>query len=146
MVKKGLSPEEFNQYINKKVDDDKIELFYRANLINPLKIELFKDFIISLIELVHSSYPGDDVYYDDYYLNHCKFCFDKVTANFGKEDLYFDGDSKEIFDYCYLTLEESYYNEKKDKNNMTKSLKILYEKIFDMENMNKTQSDLEILL
>lgn len=145
MNKRGLSPEEFHRFVNKKVDDDKIELFYRANLINPLKTELYRDFILSLIETIHSTYPGDDVYYDGYYNNHCKFCFDKVVGNFAKEGLYFEGSDGELYEYLYLTMEESYYKEKDEKGNMIKSLKILYEKIFDMENMNKTQSDLEIL-
>ncbi len=145
MGQQGLTPDEFNKFLNQKLDDDKIELFYRANFINPLKVELFHDFTISLLETVHNTYPGDDVAPNDYYLNHFRFCFDKVVKNFGAEHLYFDGDDKEISEYFYLTLEETYYKDPNKKETIG-ALKNIYNKIFDMENMNKTQSDLEIFL
>ena len=45
MTKRGLTPEEFNKFLNQKMPEDKIELFYRANFVNPLRVELFRDFI-----------------------------------------------------------------------------------------------------
>jgi hypothetical protein len=145
MIKRGLTPEEFNKFLNQKLDDDKIELFYRANFINPLKAELFHDFTISLLDTIHASYPGDDVSPDGYYFNHFKFCFDKVIKNFSIEQLFFNGDGKEVSEYFYLTLEETYYKDQ-NKEKTIFALKNLYNKIFDMENMNKTQSDMDIFL
>ena len=145
MSKKGLSPEEFNRYINQKLPDDKIELFYRANFVNPLKVELFKDFTITLLNMMHDTYPGDDVSTDAYYSNHFKFCFDRVIKGFQKEDLFFSGDGKDIYEYFYLTLEETFYKDP-NKNKTILALIKVYEKIFNMENMDKTQSDMEIFL
>ena len=127
------------------MDEDKIELFYRAKFINPLKVELFRDFIISLLDTVHNTYPGDDVYSEHYYENHFNYCFNKVVQNFKEENLYFDGDKKEIHEYFYLTLEEAYYKEQ-DKPKIIIAFKNIYHKIFDMDNMNKTQSDIELFL
>lgn len=145
MIKKGLTPNEFNKFLNERMDEDQIELFYRVNYINPLKAELFKDFTISLLDLIHNTYPGDDVYSDDYFLNHFNYCFKRVINNFKSEQLYFDGDDKDLSDYFYSTLEETYYSDK-DKDKIILILKSLYDKIFDMESQNKTQSDMEILL
>lgn len=145
MERIGLTPEEFNRFLNKKVDEEKIDLFYQINTINPLKAELFRDFILSLLETIHDTYPGDDVQQENYFINHFKYAFNKIISNFKEEMVFFTGDDKEVFNYFYLTLEETYYN---DKNKITSinALKNLYEKIFDMENLNKTQSDLDIFL
>lgn len=145
MINHGLTPDEFNKFLNQKMDEDQIEIFYRANAINPLKVELFRDFTISLLDTIHDTYPGDDVYSDNYYSNHCTYCFNRVINNFTKENLYFDGVRKEIYEYFYLTLEEAYYKDS-EKNKTIIALKNVYDKIFDMESMNKTQSDMEIFL
>ena len=125
--------------------EDKIELFYRANFVNPLRVELFRDFTISLLDTIHDTYPGDDINFESYYIGHFNYCFQKVIKNFNDEELYFKGDEKEIHEYFYLTLEEAYYKDK-DKNKTVNILKNVYDKIFDMEGMNKTQSDMEIFL
>lgn len=145
MAKKGLTPDEFNRFLNKKMDEDSIELIYRANAINPLKVELFRDFTISLLDTIHDTYPGDDIYSEKYYYNHFRYCFEKVIENFNKESLFFNGDGKDIHDYFYLTLEEAYYKDV-EKNKTINILKNVYDKIFDIENMNKTQSDMEIFI
>jgi hypothetical protein len=144
-IGKITSQEEFNRFLNKKVEEDVIDLFYRKNLVNPIKVELFREFTLSLLETIHDTYPGDDVDQENYYLNHFTFAFKKIVSNFKEEHLYFNGDEKEVFDYFYLTLEETYYSDK-NKSTIIIYLKDLYEKIFDMENFNKTQSDLEIFL
>ena len=145
MSKRGLTPEEFNRFLNQKLPDDKIELFYRANYVNPLRVELFRDFIISLLDVIHDTYPGDDVNSEGYFFNHFKFCVEKVVKNFEAEKLYFNGDFQGVNDYFYLTLEETYYRDP-EKSKAVSTLKSVYEKIFDMENLNKTQSDMEIFL
>ena len=142
---KGFSPEEFNKYLNKVLDEEHVEMFYRAHLINSLRAELFYDFTISLLNVVHSTYPGDDVSSEDYYLNHLRYCFDRVTNDFKKENIEFTGDRSDLFNYFYVTLEETYYKEP-DKQISIDGLKILYEHLFNMDIMEKTQSDLEIFL
>lgn len=145
MSTKKFSPEEFNMFLNKRLDEDQIETFYRINLINPLKVELFRDFTLSLLDIVHATYPGDDIKSDSYFENHFNYCFNKTINNFAKEQLFFNGDDKDIREYFYLTLEETYYNDP-NKNNIIDTLKEVYEKIFDMDNIDKTQSDMEIFI
>lgn len=142
---KGYSAEEFNKFLNRKLDEDKIELFYRANAINPLRVELFRDFTISLIDTVHNTYPGDDVYKDDYYLKHFNYCFNRVINNFKQENIMFPGDSKDLHDYFFITLEDSYYRDS-EKERTSNVLKNLYDRLFDMENVDKTLSDMEIFV
>ena len=127
------------------MDEDKIELFYRANFINPLKTELFRDFTISLLDMVNDTYPGDDVSTEGYYMSHFKYCFNKVIENFNKEELFFNGNGKEIIEYFYVAMEEAYYKET-DKKKTIVYLKNIYDKVFNLEDMNKTQSDLDIFI
>lgn len=145
MANIGLTPEQFNKFLNEKMDEDKIELFYRANCVNPLKVELFRDFTISLLDTIYDTYPGDDVYTENYFLNHFNYCFKIVIDNFSEEKLYFEGDATELNEYFFITLEESFYLEP-NKDKIVNVLKNVYDKIFDMENLNKTQSDMEIFL
>jgi hypothetical protein len=126
-------------------NNDKIDLFYRINYVNPLKVELYKDFILSLIDVIQATYPGDDIQLENYHKDHFKFCFNKVVNNFKQEELYFNGDDMHIFNYFYSTIETTFYLQK-DKIKSISSLKKLYTRIFDMEDMNKTQSDLDLFI
>ena len=52
--------ENFFSYISKPVESDEFEFWVDTNNICFLKMELFRDFVISLVGLVGSTYLGDE--------------------------------------------------------------------------------------
>ncbi len=78
---------------NKSKDDltfEQIEIGYRTNNIIREKIELYYDFISSLLNLIDQTYLGPDfIQSDEDIFSHFNWCFNKIISNFEKERIYF---------------------------------------------------------
>jgi hypothetical protein len=136
----------FFSYISKPVSVDDIDLWVDKNNICYNKLDLFRDFVFSVIDLIYETYLGDEE--NGFQLSeednhrHFKWCWDKTVDNFKKESVYFDNDTE-----CYLFVksfvDETFYNQKitEVKNSLTK----FFLEVFDLERPH-TYSDLDLLL
>ena len=140
--------ENFFLYISKPVDGEEFDVWVDSNNICYLKMELFQDFVISLVNLVYSTYLGHETTIetnikiteeDD--LKHFDWCWGKTIKNFNKEGVYFelDGEHK-VFIKSFL--DETFYSQKVAEVRM--SLVKFFSEVFNMDTIF-TKSDLDLL-
>ncbi len=140
--------ENFFSYISKPVTDEELQFWIDSNDICYQKIELYEDFVKSLISLVYKTYLGDTegqetniTVTNDDNLKHFNWCWLKTIDNFQKEGIYFndDGEHKEFMKSFF---EETFYNQKIKEVKM--SLAKFFDEVFNLEK-SPTKSDLDLL-
>jgi hypothetical protein len=140
--------ENFFLYISKPVDDEEFNFWVDSNNICYLKMELFQDFVISLVNLVYNTYLGHETTIEtnikiteEDNLKHFDWCWGKTISNFNKEGIYFelDGEHKT---FLKSFLDETFYSQKVTEVRM--SLIKFFSEVFNLETMF-TKSDLDLL-
>jgi hypothetical protein len=139
----------FFDWLAKPMKDEDVNAWFLANNITPELTNLFRDFIMSFIELMKETYLGDDFEENietkvgmtvDQKLGHFEWCWNKTIENFTKENIHFNFEEKDyeffksfLFDLFYVN------NDKKLKDSMDDFFKKLFDKKY-----KKTKSDIEI--
>ena len=140
--------ENFFSYISKPITQDEFEFWMDSNDICFLKLELFRDFVVSLVDLIYDTYLGDDstnetkitLSYDED-LAHFNWCWKKNLENFKKEGLFFEIDG-EHYEFMKTFIDETFYAQKSKEVRM--SLVKFFQEVFNTETMF-TKSDLDLL-
>ena len=134
----------FLNYIGEPVASDYIYNFYVTNDIKHDRINLYKDFILSLMGLVLTTYMGDDITTRKQQKEHFDWCWNKNIQNFKEEGI--DLSDKKLYEYFINFTDDIFYTvNNKDNHVLTEHIKLLWEILFDY-NSEKTESDLEMLL
>lgn len=121
---------------------NKLDTWYRAYNISREKLELFHDFLISLNDLINSTYLGDDVLETNkQHKEHFLWCWKKTIDNFKKERIEFKENGLHL-DYFLNFYIESFYTN--NSNEDTLILLNYYNQLFDF-NHTKTSNELDIL-
>ena len=122
---------------------EELDFWFRYNNVSREKINLFYDFIISLDDLIESTYLGSDVIDDESKMKgHFTWCWKRIIENFTKERIFFK-EYGNHFEYLWTFYYEAYYVQKMANANI--QIHDYYYKIFDL-NHQKTTTELEILL
>lgn len=140
--------ENFFSYISKPVEDDEFQFWVDSNNICFLKLDLYRDFIMSLVNLVSSTYLGDDTDFetlirlsDEQNTEHFNWCWKKTLENFRKENIHFEPDG-EHYEFLKSFLDETFYNQKIKE--IKESVVKFFEEVFNTETMF-TKSDLDLV-
>jgi hypothetical protein len=134
--------EGYLEFIFSESYKNQIDVWYRAYNISREKTELFRDFLISLHELIEKTYLGPDVFeYEEDQKGHFTWCWNKTIDNFSKERIYFKetGSHKDYFSNFYI---EAFYLTNLEGNN-SRILEYL-NKLFDFKH-KKSRSELDML-
>lgn len=134
--------EGYLEFIASENFKNQVEVWYKAYNITREKIDLFRDFIVGLHELIDETYLGPDVLFEEKeQKNHFTWCWNKTISNFEKEGILF----KEVgghYNYFWAFFYEAFYlNEVEFKPNRIKEY---YYKLFSF-NYKKTRSELDLL-
>jgi len=122
---------------------EELDFWFRYNNISREKIHLFYDFVISLDELIESTYLGSDMLNDEEkYKGHFNWCWRKIIENFTKEKIFFK-EKGNHFEYLWNFYKEAFYIPKIENKKIM--IYDYYYKIFDLSH-TKTEFELEILL
>ena len=141
MERKGLSPEQFYNYVTEPISREEVGVWVKACNINPEKSELFFDFTNILCEVVCTTYLGKDVIQNDYdKQGHFNWCWKTVIENFKKENIVFKGKGKH-YDYFSNFYYESFYMKNNKEN--TFKIKDFFNKLLILH-LPKTKSELDI--
>lgn len=140
--------ENFFSYISKPVEDDEFQFWVDSNNICFLKLDLYRDFIMSLVNLVSSTYLGDDTDFEtlirlseEQNTEHFNWCWKKTLENFRKENIHFEPDG-EHYEFLKSFLDETFYNQKIKE--IKESVVKFFEEVFNTESMF-TKSDLDLV-
>lgn len=140
--------DQFFNWLTKPMTVDEIDAWYRANNIVPEMSDLFRDFCFTLLNLVDTTYLGDDnnsvetkigLSSEDNEL-HFKWCWNRVIDNFKKENIVFENDD-EMFEYFRNFFMETYYNP--EQKTLKNTLNEFFVTIFNRTNRH-TKSDIEM--
>jgi hypothetical protein len=140
--------ENFFSYISKPVTDEELQFWIDSNDICHQKLELFEDFVKSLVSLVYKTYLGDPEgqetninITDEDNIKHFEWCWNKTIENFNKEGIYF-GENGDHKDFMKSFLEETFYRQKIKEVKM--SLNKFFNEVFNLDK-SPTKSDLDLL-
>jgi hypothetical protein len=113
--------ENFFNYISKPITEDEFTLWFESNNIIFEKLEVYQDFVVSLVLMIMDTYLGDDGDENaetkirltkDEKDDHFEWCWNKVVNNFSKENIMIEQDGEhKVFlkDFIF----EIYYEQKK---------------------------------
>lgn len=141
--------ENFNNWFNKPLDKDDVEIWFNANNMIPEKMELYCDFTISLIDLMNKTYLGFNSSNDETKIimtsedntNHFKWCWLKTIDNFKKENIKFEIEG-DHYDYFISFFKDIFYEEQ--NQSIRESLSSFFKELFDIEK-TFTKADVDLL-
>lgn len=134
--------EGYIKFITSESYKNQIDIWFKVHNIIYEKIELYYDFLISLINLIDETYLGNDVLNEKEDIkNHFTWCFNEIVSNFEKEKIFFKSIGPH-YDYLWLFLYDAYYI----NPNVNKTIVIIefFSKFFDFSE-RKSQVDLEMM-
>ena len=134
----------FIEYFSKKLSLNDLNKLNTQNKINTDRVDLYHDFIISLVYIIDETYLGDDfIKSEDDVKSHFRWCWLKNIDNFKKENILF-GESGSHYHYYFDYFYQIYY--KSDKhNNLIDDIIDFWDSIFGL-NKVKTMSQYDIFI
>ena len=67
--------DKFLKYMSRPLTLDELELIYTSNNIIFERVDLYRDFILTLNDLILTTYLGDDFTNDEEQINHFNWCW-----------------------------------------------------------------------
>lgn len=140
--------ENINNWLTKPVEKDDVELWFNINNMIPEKMELYYDFVMSLIDIMNQTYFGlsndnletkINLTSEDNY-KHFEWCWDKTVSQFEKENITFHKKG-EHFDYFQTFFSDIFYEQQND--DVRKSIPTFFSELFDLDK-TFTKADLEL--
>jgi hypothetical protein len=101
----GNRKKELIATIQKDLTPNELHTFYTSNNVVFERVDLFRDFVISLTNIISSTYLGDDITPPDQQSKHFDWCWGKNLQNFADEHIYFKAKGSH---YKYF---KQYFNE-----------------------------------
>lgn len=140
--------ENINNWLTKPVEKDDVELWFNMNNMIPEKMELYYDFVMSLIDLMNQTYFGLSNDYletkinltteDDY--KHFEWCWEKTVSQFEKENVIFQKKG-EHFEYFQTFFSDIFYEQQNE--DVRKSIPTFFSELFDLDK-TFTKADLDL--
>ena len=130
----------FLAYMNLPLNDEEINLIYRANNVNYERCYLYYDFLNSFFSLVSETYLGEEYINGEQEKKHFDWCLNRVVENFKKENINFNL-RKEFKDLSFTYVKEVFYDEKNKDLYGDKMIKF-WNHLFKYDGI-KTKSDLD---
>lgn len=139
-----MNESEFIKYVLRPLSDEELTLLYKANNICYERCCLYSDFLQSLMELIRSTYLGDDVVVTiKDKESHFNWCLNKILENFNLESINFFK-TTEVYDLLYSYCFDFFYNQS-EKDLSTDKLTKYWEHIFKYSAL-KTKSELDTMV
>jgi hypothetical protein len=132
--------EGYLEFIASENFKNQAEVWYKAYNIIREKTELYYDIIISLYDVIDSTYLGEDVLYNQKdQQGHFNWCWNKVLTDLEKESIYLK-ERGPHYDYLWLFFQEAFYM----LNGNALKIKEYFYKLFKYD-FKKTRSELDML-
>ena len=134
----------FLEYFSKQLSFEQVTYLNTINNITQEKVELFRDFSISLTYIIEDSYLGDDVIeYQDDQINHFNWCWNKVLKNFKEENIHLQQKGEHYYYYLAYFMDIYYGNSVKTKG-LFKKMVGFWDDVLSINNL-KTKSEHDLL-
>jgi hypothetical protein len=134
--------EGYLEFISSENYKNQIDIWYRAYNVSREKTELFRDFLISLHELLDSTYLGSDILNrEEDIIGHFTWCWDKTIENFSKEKIHFKNRGYHMDYFTTFYIEAFYSNPTQEK---IQKIHEYLDLLFDFKH-KKSKSELDML-
>lgn len=133
----------FIDYFSKPLTTEQILYLNNINNISYDRVEIYHDFIISLLYTINETYLGDDVIKCDVdRLSHFNWCWNKVIDNFNEENIKIQKKG-EHFNYFYNYMITLFYLDKERTDDLIKNYLIFWDDIMiSIDSKTKSEYDL----
>jgi hypothetical protein len=142
------SKSQFNnivEYYSKPLSKDKVTYLNTLHAVEHEKVELYKDFIISLTYLIGDTYLGDDVMIgEEAYKNHFNWCWRKNIDNFRLENLIFE-DLGEHYYYFFKYFSDVFYTRMEKTKDLIPKIINFWDDIMSLDKV-KTNSEYDLFI
>ena len=138
-------PNKYVDYYSKPLNQDQLNYLNRLNDVTIEKVELFRDFAISLFYTVYRTYLGDDIINNDEdMLNHFNWCWVKVIDDYSMENLFFVEKGEHYYYFVNYFTDKFYMLENKDNMDL-EEITQYWSNIFSIDQI-KTKSQYDIFI
>jgi len=135
----------FIEYFSKQLSLEQMDYLNQINHVVPEKVELYRDFVISLGYLIHDTYLGDDIIVDEeHVLIHFNWCWKVNIDNFNQEQINFKKNGEHYYYYLNYFTEIYYKNPNKNKELFNKFIDF-WGNVFSITKL-KTKSEYDIFI
>lgn len=125
------------------MSEDEMWKLNSANNIEPEAVELYVDFIVSLIDLIDSTYLGKDIMNDEKNQNnHFNWCWNKTLANFQLENIKFS-QKGDHYDYFKEYIKDVYYVGAEKSSANIENIIAFWKRIMSIDTI-KTKSEYDL--
>jgi len=141
--------DQFFNWLSKPMSNEDLDIWYKANNIIPELTDLFRDYCLSLLGLVKSTYLGDSHgslnetkigLTKEEKQEHFKWCWIRTLNNFEKESIIFNF-KKDDYDYFESFFFEVFYEQSDD--DIKDEIEKFFKELFNRKRM-VSKSDLEM--
>lgn len=143
---KGINSnvDKFLKYMQRPVDVPALELLYAGNNVMFERVDLYRDFILTLNDTITTTYLGDDVTNSVDQMEHFKWCWNRTAKQLKCGNLELST-NEEAYSYFFNFYMDTFYLVDKETDITINSIEAIWISIFDY-NTEKTRSDLDTFL
>jgi hypothetical protein len=135
----------FIDYFSRPLTPDQISYLNNLNAVTIEKVELYRDFTISLAYIICSTYLGDDVIFNEDQINvHFNWCWNKVITDFEKEKILFK-ERGEHYYYHFNYFMDVFYNAEVKDDKLFDKIYNFWSDIISIDKI-KTRSEYDIFI
>ena len=133
----------FLEYFSKPLSFEQTQYLNTINNILPEKVELFKEFSVSLTYIINDTYLGDDVVeYQEDQINHFNWCWNKVLKDFKEENIHLQQKGEHYYYYLAYFMDIYYGNSNKSKALFNKIV-LFWDDVLSVD-LPKTKSEYDL--
>lgn len=132
-------------YFNKPLTQDQTDYLNTINNVSSDKVDLFKEFSISLTYIINDTYLGDDVITnDELIVTHFDWCWDKNLKDLVKENILIQSKGEHYYYYLNHFTNGFYLNRDKSDNTL-KEMNDFWKVNLSIDRV-KTKSDYDVFI
>lgn len=133
----------FLEYFSKPMSEEEIWGLHAINNIEWELVELYQDFVVSLLDLIDMTYLGDDVMSEETtQSSHFNWCWERTIENFRLENIRFTKNG-EHHTYFLKYSKDLFYNNKEKTPNMMAGILDFWRRVLCMSTI-KTRSEYDL--
>jgi hypothetical protein len=132
-------PNKFLNYIKNPLSLNELDNLYKFYKIEANRVELYRDYVLSLCDLILHTYMGDDACSDEDKLEHFMWCWSRNEESF-KDIGYSFSNREELMVYFQSFFLEVFYFSDDKNERLEKSIKNVWDYVFNCEVL-KSQKD-----
>ena len=137
--------DKFLKYMSRPLSLPALDLIYTSNNIVFERVDMYCDFILTLNDVIFTTYLGDDFTSETERVNHFNWCWNSVSNKLIHGKITFKNNEDAYIYFLNFYFDTFYNADKKDENTQLLKMYKIWKSIFDY-NIEKPRTDLDTFL